>query len=718
MKRLLLTFFLLLLCWPATAQYQYDFLQVLNPQRNWDARGGTIEEAAISVRPKGIYAEVGVFLTFSDRGAGFNTNEQLEVEFFFTLPEEAIVSDSWLWVGDEIVRAQMIDRWTASEIYEGIVNRRQDPSLLIKHDSERYELRVYPMQGGNSRKVKLTYLIPMRWTVDRVHVPLPFHWLDTSVNPVETLFMLAWPDDTWQNPYISEDPGIPVQHFIDDEFGEYDRIDIHHSDLRGLESLSYDAPLTEDGIFVSHLDNPEDGYYQLAYLPAAFTNSDQMAKKVAVLFDYDATKTLVSSTEMLNTARETMKAELKPTDLFNVLYSQAEIRRASDVWMEATPARIDSVFDQLASNVLASYTNLPALLADGLTFIEENDNGGSLLVISSSDALSNADVANQLIGDLNSLRDPLPTLLVLDIANTGVVFANINSRVYQGNAYLYTNLARLSSGQFLTIRSEQSLSALMAELLSGAAGSIQAFDLYATLEGGFTYGRFTSAGGFDIVPISKGILQVGKYIGDFPFVVEASGIHDSAPFSNRLTIAGDEALQSDSTVIAYWTGRQIDALERGPQDDQTIAEIIDYSLRARVMSRYTAFLALEPGINEQEPCGQECEDESQVLPIDIEDETPAGTDVTLEAYPNPFSSRATIKITLPEAIDLSEATFQVFNAMGQLVKSLEPSSTTGRVIELEWDGRSEAGVPVSNGVYFFVMTSPLGRHTIQLVIVR
>ncbi|MFK7843838.1 MAG: VIT domain-containing protein [Rhodothermales bacterium] len=717
MKKILLTLLLILIWMPATAQFQNDVLNVRNPQRNWDQRRGTIEEAAISVRPKGIYAEVGVYLTFSDAGAGFNVGEDLEVEFLFTLPEEAIITDSWLWVGDEIVKAQLLDRWTASEIYEGIVNRRQDPSLLIKHGQGNYELRVYPMDGGSSRRVKLTYLLPMRWTEDRVHIPLPFHWLETSQTPIETLFMLAWPDETWTNPYMSEDPEIPVQHFVDSEFGEYDRIDIHAGDLAGLNSLSYDAPLN-DGVFVSSLGNTNEGYFQMAYLPSAFSGEESDVKRVALLIDYDATKTLLTSTEILATAKNALQAQLKPTDLFNVLFSQFATGGVTEQWLPATPAVIDSVFLELNTNVLALYTNLPSLLADGISFIDENGGDGSLLVVSSSDALSSSDAANQLIGDLRALKDPLPTMLFADIANTGLTTVDINATVYEGNSYLYTNLARLSGGFFNTIRSGQGYAEILTEFLSGSMGAVQAFDLYSTLENGFTYARFSSNSGFDAVPLNTAVTQVGKYVGDFPFVIEASGIYEGSPFSNRQTYSSEEVVAADSSIIPFWTGNQIEALERGQQDDQAIAEIINYSLQTRVISLYTAFLALEPGINDQQPCGAECEDETDIIPTDVEGEIPEDVEVTLAAYPNPFSSRATIQITFPEVVDLRDATFQVFNAMGQLVKTLQPASSTGRVIEVIWDGTTEAGVPAANGIYFFVMTTPSGRRTLKLVLIR
>ena len=97
-----------------------------------------IEEAVVSVHPKGIYMEVGhIPDVLCARGVLFcSAQDTLEVEYFFSLPDGAVVTDSWLWVEDVIIRADIQDAWTAQETYENIVRRRRDPSILYKRGPE------------------------------------------------------------------------------------------------------------------------------------------------------------------------------------------------------------------------------------------------------------------------------------------------------------------------------------------------------------------------------------------------------------------------------------------------------------------------------------------------------------------------------------------------------------------------------------------------------
>lgn len=63
-----------------------------------------------------------------------------------------MIIDSWLWIGDEISKAMILDKWTASSIYENIVKRRKDPSILTKMSDLQYELRIFPMAGNEKEK--------------------------------------------------------------------------------------------------------------------------------------------------------------------------------------------------------------------------------------------------------------------------------------------------------------------------------------------------------------------------------------------------------------------------------------------------------------------------------------------------------------------------------------------------------------------------------------
>ena len=709
-KALLLIFFL---CLPVVAFAQNDatYLNVANPRNPGLIRQGTIEDATFSVRPKGIYTEVGVYLTFSARGTEFQNWEQLEVYFNFTLPEGATVTDSWLWVGEDIIKAILIDRQDATEIYEGIVNAREDPSLLVKHSEGVYELRVFPMSVQEPRRVKITYLVPTLWLTEEAITRLPFDWLATSLNPIEEVDILAWPGNGWEEPALTDAPGERFSEGEDAELGRFHHLTLNRELLESTQSVSFNTPMT-DGVYMSTFDTGTGGWYQMAYLPAK-TLTRSTSSNVMVLIDNDAAKTTLTTQVLVERARQALKATLTSTDFFNVIVSQLDVDPVSDTWLPAEPDVIDSVFDDIASNSSALYSNLPALLASGLSFVRDQENGGEILLVSSADALSDTDVADQLVADLQTLASPLPPIHIADVANRNVTVTTTDAGFSEGNSYLYNQLALLSGGTYLNVRSGQGYDTMLRDLLGNLGGAIQDPTVFTASASGFTFGQFSSLDGTDAASISRAITEVGNYLGAAPFSVEVSGEYQGESFSDKRVLGAADVFPADQTLKSYWTGLQVQKLERLVPDEDLIAEIREYSYDARVLSLYTAFLALEPGVMGTEVCDT-CQDETEVS-TSVEEALPSGVQMQVEAFPNPFHDRIIIRIRFPEPTSLHDHTFAIYNVMGQQVKQFDVDAGVVQSLELEWDGTNDAGESVASGMYFFVMTSPSGREVVKVV---
>ena len=67
-------------------------------------------------------------------------------------------------------------------------------------------------------------------------------------------------------------------------------------------------------------------------------------------------------------------------------------------------------------------------------------------------------------------------------------------------------------------------------------------------------------------------------------------------------------------------------------------------------------------------------------------------------YPNPFNPVTTIDYSVPTRTHVS---IEVFNVLGQRVRTLVNEMKSAGEYRIEWNGSDEAGLSVSTGVYLY-----------------
>lgn len=689
------------------AAAQYARLDVADP-RSWGRDQGTIEDATFSLEPKGIYTEVGLFLTFSARNTRYKPGDTLEVVLNFSLPEKAIVTDSWLWIDDLIIRADILDRWTASNIYEEIVQRRRDPSILTKNGPESYELRIFPMDAGQTRKAKITYLLPAEWTADQVYNSLPMHLLQASKYPAAVRVQTRLSDE-WRYPRLSGPNEVMLQPNEETGFWE---ARLGSNQTSSAWGLVLDAPL-DQGIYLNRY--APDNVYQMVFIPErSLAIEGQASRKLLILLDHQAANTQPSNLpNLLEYIHQELRQRLSDHDQFNILWSGLQINLYDEDWLTADDATVDRVMEVFKNMDFPSYSNLPSLLGSAFQYLVKEEAHAQVLLFSSSSQEGSPAVANSLLRDLMNLRgDNRSAVHICDFQDVDVPYHYVNNVYYEGNSYFYANLSRMTGGSAVNLFCCPDLRENTQKVFREATGMKGAFDLYTTLDNGFCHSRIHLNDQQNLTDLAAPIYQIGKYEGEFPFVIEAAGVFNEQVFSNALTVEEASVFTADSIVSRTWTGNYIRELERQPQDNSTIAEIIDLSIQNRILSLYTAFLALEPGRG-GEIC-ENCRDEDGNT-TDIVDLTGPDSLLQMLAFPNPFREKVTIRITAQKSVDWEAFQASIYDLSGREIARLPLPSNGRREVEVEWNSQDLDGRPVANGVYYFALQSSTNRHTLKLL---
>ena len=82
-------------------------------------------------------------------------HREMEATYLFPIPEDAVIQDFSLWIGNEKVSGKVLDAKEARKIYEDIVRRRKDPGLLEYAGRGLFRARVYPVPAHGEMRIEL-----------------------------------------------------------------------------------------------------------------------------------------------------------------------------------------------------------------------------------------------------------------------------------------------------------------------------------------------------------------------------------------------------------------------------------------------------------------------------------------------------------------------------------------------------------------------------------
>jgi len=190
----------------------------------------------------------------------------------------------------------------------------------------------------------------------------------------------------------------------------------------------------------------------------------------------------------------------------------------------------------------------------------------------------------------------------------------------------------------------------------------------------------------------------GRYQSAQPVTVSLSGTAFGQPvlYEYNLNLAEAEE-PSYRFLTKVWAKSKIEHLlvtyfgldPNDPQAQIIKDEIITISLAYRVISPFTGFSGGDPvGIEDEEFfAGQP---------------TLSGDFELLGNYPNPFNPTTQIRVKINAAY-AGPLNIAIYNALGQLVRTLTLDISGPGIYEVEWDGRLASGEVAASGTYIYVV---------------
>jgi hypothetical protein len=84
-------------------------------------------------------------------------------------------------------------------------------------------------------------------------------------------------------------------------------------------------------------------------------------------------------------------------------------------------------------------------------------------------------------------------------------------------------------------------------------------------------------------------------------------------------------------------------------------------------------------------------------------------------FPNPFNPSTQIRFSLPSEANVK---LTIYNLLGQHVATILEGKLNAGVHSVPWNGRSQSGIPMASGVYFYRLKAGSFVETKKMLLLR
>lgn len=511
-----------------------------------------------------------------------NTNGVLEGQFHFPLPQDASISGFGMWVGDQLVEADIVEKQRAREIYETILREKRDPGLLEWTGGNIFKARVYPIPARSEKRIKIVYtqVLPREGASYRYGYALqsellrqhPLRELSLNVTvhsavPLKGVTCPTHPSRTQLTQHSARVEFSAQEYSPARDFEVLVKVD---SQSDGVTMIPHRRG--DDGYFMFLLQPPaEGGLWQRDVLP----NGDPL--KLLVLADTSASMDR-GSRRMQDEVLAALLGSLGPRDSFNLAACDVDCVWAFEKAASAEMKNVESARTFLAPRRSLGWTDLDQAFSsavqkcDGPTHVIYLGDG----ILTTGDADGNA-LAKRLVQlgqnktctfhsiAVSSSYEPVVMRAIGSVG--GGSFRNISGEKGPGQtakdllAEISRPALRNASIQFQGVRTARVYPAALANLPAGTQQIV--------------LGRY----------LPEGADQKGEVI--------VSGTLDGKPVSYRSQVALKDAEHGNSFVPRLWARMYLDELLAQGSSQTIQDEIISLSEEFHIMTPYTSLLVLE-----------------------------------------------------------------------------------------------------------------------------
>ena len=623
------------------------------------------------------------------------TYQRMEGIMVFPLPPDAIVTEVALWINGVRVLGEVMEKDTARAVYNSIVQPQRDPALVEYVGQNVFKLSVFPIEpNGNAmseRRIEITYaeLLPydagnidykfFMKTVNLSSKPVQRASLRCSLTAQQDILSFACPSHAG-TPYVAitrvNNRQYQATYGNENAFSEKDlvfRYALNFADF-ALNHLVYVPDPAKPMFFDAAGDNP----YFLLWItpPNSITQSNVIRKNLVLVADVSSS---MAGTRIiqLRHALNTMVDTLNSIDGFNIVAFGTGVSKFKPDIVDVSNARRTEAHTYINQLAEGGLTNMEgALKAAFLSAWQDTCMNAVVFLTDGKPTWPTTTTAQSVIDTVARYNPARNALYAFGIG------ADVDT----------TFLSRLSAennGSYQTIASDDSIASMMAKFMKKIS-----YPLIRNIS--LNYGTLES---FDVYPRVLPNLYAGSQLtvqGRFQKPVSSAitfrGLQGSREIIMRQNVDFTREAVNHPFVPCMWASAKIDYLldqiALYGQQKELVDNVKVLGKKYGIITPYTSILVVEPGV-------------SRVL----EDKTiamPAKFGMIL-VNADPRAESITIRCAIPRLTTPGTAMLRIFDARGQLVKTLMQEPVAGGNFLVRWDRRSENGSRMTAGMYIAIL---------------
>ena len=539
---------------------------------------------------------------------------RIEGTFLFALPEAAAVTNFAMTVNGQEVGGELLDAKEARQVYQEIVRRQRDPGLLEYLGRDLFRARIFPIEPGEKKVIKLEYTqaIPVENGLARFVFPLrskAYQPRGPIVRPMPgPMVRDGRPQPDGLPPGHSGRIGsLALSLKIDSQIGiksvyspthDIDVIrDGAHKVKLGFEES--DVVPAEDFLLYFQLSDAmfglnllthrgageQEGTFMLLIAPKSEVREQEIkAKDIVFVFDTSGSMN-GPKIEQAKSALKYCLNNLNPGDRFNVVAFSTDLNPYEDRLVVATKEAVDEALKFVDGLKARGSTNIDQALRSGFGQLPEDDPRPGMVLF---------------------LTDGLPTVgerripRLLEIAND---VDKSNSRLFGfgvGNDVNTTLLDQLSldhHGTRTYVKPDEDIEVAVSTLYDKIASPVMS-DLRLEVDGV----KLSELHPVTLPDLFRGsqLTILGRYEGSGKASIKLHGKLTEGEQTFDYSVAFPERERENGFLPRLWATRRVgyllEQMRLNGEDKESKDEVIRLATRYGILTPYTSYLVLEPGM--------------------------------------------------------------------------------------------------------------------------